>query len=315
MSDFQITCVDWLLKSEHPSIRYLVKRDLLGETPSQSDRDGLLAPGSPISKMLAELKENQYWIAPRSIYSPKYVATHWSLLLLCEYAAPPDLPQIRQAVRFALEHAHTRFAKFRQNDPADHQMACFFGNVLRYSIYFGFEDDPIVQEILAFLVQPKQGREWCCAYNLNMPCNWGAIRTLWGLAGLPASHQTEAVQLAVSSAVDITINSAAMLGNIDDAPQIPQHSLWEKTSFPLYYQSDRLFCLRALRDAGALHHKQLLPTLRWLAERMSKDGTWRGNNPYKSRSWGFGMEKEDTDHWVTLQSLLILSDAAQVHAL
>ena len=315
MSEFEIKCLDWLLKSDNPSIRYRVKRDLLGEAVSAEEQRAVTAGGSPVACILDALKEGQYWVAPRSVYSPKYIASHWSLLILYEMAAPPDLPQVQQAVRFVLENTRRWLDKDATTAEHDHKMACYYGNVLRYAVYFGFADDPTIGDCISYLSRPKHGREWCCVHNLNMPCSWGAIRTLWGLAGLPESLHTEAVQHTISSAVDIIINSCEMLQTIDAAPTIKRHALWEKISFPLYYQCDRLFTLRVLTDAGQLHHPQLKPALQWLAARQTKEGIWRGSHPYRSRSWPFGLEREDIDRWVTLQSLLLLRAATPYHAL
>jgi hypothetical protein len=305
--------LDWLLQTDHPSIRYLVKRDLLGETPGKEDTAALLAPASPIRSILDQIKEGEYWMDRGHFYSPKFFASHWSLYLLCEYGCPADLPEIQKTTSFLLQRCRHWLDNSIAEHTGDHTLACFYANVLRYAVAFGFADHPTTRDILTTLTQPKHGNEWRCKHNEAMPCSWGAIRTLWGLGILPQDRLTDEIQQTIRSATDLVLNSCEMLQTIEVAPQIKRHSLWDKTSFPLYYQADRLFTLRALRDTHQLQHKEVLPALQWLQARKTNESIWHGSNPFKSRSWPYGMDKENTDRWVTLQALLILKDAAQFH--
>jgi hypothetical protein len=299
--------LDWLMKSEHPSLRVAIRRDLLHEIPTPQEQAALVDDLSPIRAILNQMKDETYWMHPNHFYSPKFKASHWSLLLLHEYGCPADLPEIQRACAYLLQGCRRWLDEGMIHQTQDHRMACFFGNVLRYSLAFGFQEHPTVKEILTVLSHAKNGKEWTCKYNYDSPCIWGAIRTLWGYGLLPQDMKTPAVQNSITSAVDLISHSTEMLQFINLAPTVKQHTLWEKISFPLYYQSDRLFTLRVLAEHGQASHALLRPSIAWLESKRNKNGRWHGCNPYKSRSWPYGFNPEDTDRWVTLQALYVLS--------
>ncbi|MEZ4518818.1 MAG: hypothetical protein R3C44_19040 [Chloroflexota bacterium] len=53
------------------------------------------------------------------------------------------------------------------------------------------------------------------------------------------------------------------------------HKNWFRLNFPMFYQSDILFALRALADLDALDHPGAQPALDWLAAKRGKNGRWR----------------------------------------
>lgn len=299
----------WLLESNHPTIRVLVKRDLFGEEISPGDTAALLSEGSSIKAILNAMKKGAYWERDGNFYSPKYTASHWSLLMLHEYQCPPDIPQVQHACKKLLDDSRRWLDSVLEKHMQDHMMACYYGNVLRYALGFGFLGHTTVQDILTFLSHAKGHSAWTCKYNQGLPCSWGAIRTLWGYALLPAEVITPAIQASIKSAVDLISDSREMLQEVDLAPDIPQHHLWDKTSFPLYYQADRLFALRALSSCGSLDPKRHQNAIDWLLRRRRKDGSWRGSNPFRTRSWTGGLTTSDTDRWITLQALRVLQAA------
>jgi hypothetical protein len=298
--------MDWLMESQHPSIRVAIRRILWHENPTLQETAALVDDASPIRAILNQMKEQTYWMHAKHFYSPKFKASHWSLLLLHEYGCPADLPEIQRACNYLLQGCRRWLDEGMIHRTKDHRMACFFGNVLRYCLAFGFQNHPTVREILDVLSHAKAGNEWTCKHNGGSPCTWGAIRTLWGYALLPEAMRTPAVQTSINSGIDLICHSHEMMQTIDYAPTIKQHDQWEKISFPLYYQSDRLFTLRVMAEHGKLNQDLLRPAIAWLAARRKKNGRWQGSNPNKSRSWPYGISQEDTDRWVSLHALSIL---------
>jgi hypothetical protein len=142
-----------------------------------------------------------------------------------------------------------------------------------------------------------------------MPCLWGAIRTLYGYAIIPENQRSQQIQTSIQSALNMVFNCAEMLTSNTRSPSPKEHTLWEKLSFPLYYQTDRLFTLRVLQELKQLQNEKMLPVYQWLKSKRRKDGSWRGRYPYKSRSWPYGMESENINQWTSLFALSILIDA------
>jgi hypothetical protein len=81
--------------------------------------------------------------------------------------------------------------------------------------------------------------------------------------------------------------------------------LWRQLSFPLFYQADILFVLRALDAAGAIDDDRAQPAIGWLLARQDERGRWGGRSPYAARM----PSRVDASKWVTLQACTILKHA------
>ena len=131
--------IPWLLAARTPSIRYLTLRRLLGrpedDAEVQAARREMAATG-PIPAILAGQTERGNWAGERSYYTPKYTSTHWSMTLLAELAADGPDEQLRRGAEFMLADTE---AGVREEG---HGWVCFWGNLLRYALHCGFEDDP-----------------------------------------------------------------------------------------------------------------------------------------------------------------------------
>jgi hypothetical protein len=87
------------------------------------------------------------------------------------------------------------------------------------------------------------------------------------------------------------------------------HEVWSRLNFPLFYQADILFVLRALADANALDRPGAQDALGWLAQRRRPDGRWSGASPFRQRTWRAIGDRGETDRWVSLQAATVLKQA------
>jgi hypothetical protein len=101
----QIDWISWLLDAATPSIRYFTPRRLMARGEDDPDvqaaRRAMSATG-PIPAILAMQTEMGNWAGERSYYTPKYVSTHWSMMLLAELAADGSDPRMRRGATFML---------------------------------------------------------------------------------------------------------------------------------------------------------------------------------------------------------------------
>ena len=141
--------VEWLLAAETPSIRYWTRRKLLGQDESSSEVQAArraIASDGPVPAILAAQTAQGHWPDERSFYTPKYNATHWSLTLLVELAADPGDPRARRGVEFMLSRSGAVPGLMGGDSRPD--FPCFWANLLRYAVYFGFADDPRLQPVI-----------------------------------------------------------------------------------------------------------------------------------------------------------------------
>jgi hypothetical protein len=293
--------LDWLLASPVPSIRYLTTLYLKREDPSLKSE--IMRMG-PMPAILAEQTERGSWAGERSYYTPKYVSTHWSMLLAAELAADGADPRLRAGAEFML--AATREELEQESDRGRYELSCFWGNLLRYATHCGFRDDPRVQAITDYVVRDGLQTGWRCRYNDGLACAWGCARALWGLAAQPATQHGPRVRETIDQGIDWLLNAHKLVeAEYPTSGRI--HPLWFRLNFPLFYQVDILFVLRVLTELGMGDHPGAAAGLDWLARRQIKNGRWRGANPYRRRTWAGIADGAGADRWATLYALLVLN--------
>ena len=317
MNDLDL--IHWLTTARTPSIRYLALRRLLGRPETDADVQEAwqaMKTAGPIPAILAGQTEAGHWAGERGYYTPKYVSTHWSMLLLAELAADPaGLPPavhagaavhaggLRQGAAFMLAATQDELEHAIQREA--HGLSCFWGNLLRYALHCGYTDDPRIRPIVQYLAHDAQVGGWRCAHNDELPCAWGAARALWGLAALPGTLRSAEAEAAIQSGLAFLLETHRLV-EADYPTSGRVHYLWFRLNFPLFYQADILFVLRVLAELGALDHPGARPALAWLAARRKADGRWRGASPFRQRTWPALADAEETDRWVSLQAAVVL---------
>lgn len=263
----------------------------------------------PVTAILQAQTANGAWSGEHTYYTPKYVSTHWSLMLLVELAVDGADARFRRGAEFMLDN--TEMSSVGRLVEGRVGLSCFWGNLLRYALHAGWAGDPRLQQVVDYLVKDLQNQ--CrCEYNYGYACAWGAARALWGLAALP--ERSPEVERAIEHGLSFLIDSHSPA--IVDYPQPEQgqvHSLWRRLNFPLFYQADVLFILRVLAELGALQRPTAQPALDWLVERRQRNGRWRGSSPFRQRTWREIGDVQETNRWVSLQSAHVLQRAGRLN--
>lgn len=301
---------NWLLETEVASIRYFTLRHLLGRREEDGEvaaaRSAIMHEGL-VPIMLARQTGQGKWQGEHSFYTPKYVSTHWSMLLMTEYGADQNDTRLQRGVDFMLGDSEKLVVE--RSSPERQDWVCLFGNILRYAIYFGRGEDPRLAKLIHMLVLAAQERDWRCHYNGDLPCAWGALRSLWGLAALPPHLRTPEVEKAIQSGVKFIYGGEFALHEGSYPTPGSAHEVWSKLNFPLFYQSDVLFALRVAADLNVLKMPAVETALQWLLGRRQENGRWRGASPFGSRTWRGMRDSTETSRWVSLQAAMVLKAA------
>jgi len=305
--------IQWLMKTQIPSIRYQTMHYLLDlpdtDAEVQAAWESMKTCG-PIPSILAEQSESGSWLGEHSYYTPKYTSTHWSMLLLEELDADSRNPHLQRGANFMLQATSKSLERHLESDA--HGLTCFWANLLRYALHCGLADDPRLAAIIALLVNDALHVEWRCEHNHEMPCAWGAARTLWALATIPVDQRSLDVQAAIQSGLVFLLEEHDLLKADYPTPLGDStHPLWYRLNFPLFYQADILFVLRASSELGKLSHPSAQKALEWLQERRSANGQWRSASPFRQRTWKSLGDHQETNRWVSLQAALILKSAGK----
>jgi hypothetical protein len=264
----------------------------------------------PVPAILARQTPEGHWEGERSYYTPKYTSTHWSMTLLMEFAADPADPRLQRGADFMLSATERRVINALA--PEQQDWGCFWGNLLRYVVYCGRADDPRVARFVEVIALASGARGWGCRFNDEIACAWGAARALWALAALPERLRMPQVEAAIQSGLDFLLGGEYALVRGDYPTPGSIHKHWSRLNFPLFYQADILFTLRALADLDALDHPQAQAALDWLADRQQPDGRWRGATPYGANTWSELGGGEESSRWASLQAAMLLKQAGRL---
>jgi hypothetical protein len=295
--------IPWLLERSDPAVRYWTLTKLLNRTDEEAEvaeaRQAIMKQG-PAVEILSRYAGDGRWEGERSYYTYKYTSTHWQLLLLAELAADGRDRRIVAACQRMIEEVT------QEDRPTI--WPCFHGNLVGYLHALGHGQDERVRQFEVELAHAGTLGKWRCNINGDLPCAWGAARALWGCGRIPAEERSSAVEEAIDSGVRFLGRFKLRAGNYPSSG--PRHKLWSQLNFPLFYQADVLFVLRALADLDRAADKPTFRTaVTWLEDRRRDDGRWNGVSPYGSRMWTQLEKRRRPSKWVTWQALYAIKAA------
>ena len=303
--------VNWLLESEIPTIRYKTMLDLLHNSPEHekchSAYQEIQTTGA-VPAILNQQVEMGHWKYPQHYYTPKYTSTHWTMMLLEELMIDPQEPRFQSAIEFMLSSTQNKIGDYIGENSSN--WTCLWGNIIRYCVYGGALSDPRLQRMIELTAESLHNKQCQCEWNWQLPCVWGAARSIWGLISIPKSERSELVESAIQSgSIFVLKNVNLIISNQPSQVEKKNHPIWQKLNFPIFYQADILFILRLLYEMDKLDHPLASNLISWLESKQKKNGRWQGSSPFRQRTYQELGDKEETSRWVTLQSSLILKKA------
>lgn len=306
--------IDWLMEAETPTIRYLTARHLRKLPDSdplvQAAKKAIMTEGA-VPAIFARQTETGQWADEYSYYTPKYVSSHWSMMLLAELHIDPTDERFQRGAEYMLRATATTVKNL--NAERKHQLACLWGNILRYVLHAGLQDDPRARALIQYGIHDLTDGHCRCPYNSGYDCAWGVVRMLWGAAAIPKHLWNDDLRQVIQKSITFLLHDHSLTDADYPTPDGGRiHKLWSKLSFPLFYQVDTLFTLRVLADLDALDHPGAAAALDWLEAKRLKKGYWRGTSPYGSRTWPELAGEDESSRWVSLHAAMVLQQAGRL---
>lgn len=325
--------VDWLLEPEDPAVRHLTLRQLLdrpADDPEVVESRRAAMAADPIAAILAAQHPAGYWEKPGPGYATKYRGTVWQLIFLDQLGADGADPRVQAACEYVLSHTQAQNGGFGASGamgaaapPPSAVIHCLNGNLLRALIGFGRLGDERVRRAIAWQASAITGEgvdRWyasatcgpgfACSANERLPCAWGAIKALGGLARIPREGRTAPVARAIETGVTFLLSRdpadadyPAGWGNTR-----PNGS-WFKLGFPSGYVADVLQNLEVLAELGCALDARLRRATDWLLAKQDALGRWKNQYAYNGKTW-VDFERQGTpSKWVTLRACRYLRAA------
>jgi hypothetical protein len=313
----------WLLERDTPAVRHQALRLLLDEPEDSAAVRRARAAAMrtpPISAILEAQAPEGFWVKPGSGYSPKYTSTVWSLIFLDQLGADPQDRRVRAGCRYVLEHAQASNGGFGWQQTPSTVVHCLNGNLLRSLLGFGWFDDPRVKDAIAWeggAITGEGVERWYpwatsgpgfgCGINGTLPCAWGAIKALRGLARIPPRRRTRLVRRAIGVGTGFLLSCDPAVADYPTDTKVS--SSWFKLGFPSGYVADVLQNLEVLAELGHAQDPRLIGAIDSVLAKQDASGRWRNRNAYAGKTWGVIEEQGAPSKWVTLRACTVLRAA------
>src|SRR5262252_993456 len=161
--------IEWLLEGD-PAIRWQVLRDLVAATESKvaGERAKVASEGWS-ARLLAKQDPAGTWAGGATpdagLYTPKWISTTYTLLLLRDFGLSPKNRQVAKACRLLLEHGLQRDGGVNYGTWAKwtgRGETCVTGMVLSILSYFKYQDDRLDTLADHLLEQQMPDGGWNC---------------------------------------------------------------------------------------------------------------------------------------------------------
>jgi hypothetical protein len=325
------TPVDWLLEQDDVGMKYLVLRDLVdADARELVTAERQAHEKGHIAQILANIEEEGYWEKPGAGYYPKYTGTVWSVILLAQIGASPEIDdRIANACTYVLDHTMTEGGQFSVNGLPSGTADCLQGNLCASLLDLGCKDyrlnkafEWMAKSITGEGVAPmtdkeapvryyagKCGPNFACGSNNKLPCAWGAVKVMLAFSKLPKEKRTPLIDKAIHTGVDFLFSTDPAEADYPCGYGNKPSGNWWRFGFPVFYVTDLLQVVEALIGLGHGNDPRLSRAMKTINDKQDAQGRWLLEYDYTGKTWvNFGNKKQP-NKWVTFRALRVLKSS------
>jgi hypothetical protein len=301
------SAIAWLLDGD-PAIRWQVFRDLVGaaEGTLKRERRKVSRTGWG-ARLLARQDPQGTWAGGLSsdggLYSPKWISTTYTMLLLRDFGLATNNRQARKACRLLLDHGLQPDGGINYGWRGRSE-TCITGMVLSILSYFEYDDDrlDILAEHLLGAQMPDGG--WNCRRDLGATHS-SVHTTISVLEGLRLYELWRRRRVRTAQARGREFLLVHRLFRSDRTGEIIK-PIFLQFSFPPRWHYDILRALDYFQAVGAPRDERLGEAIDIVRSTQRKDGRWTLHNRYRGKTY-FELERVSApSRWNTLRALRVL---------
>ncbi|MGB7125195.1 MAG: hypothetical protein WBE40_10150 [Thermoplasmata archaeon] len=259
--------MDWLLSGSQPSLRYRTLTELEGRPERDADVRAAQREIPRVgwaAEILSERSPEGWWVHDAGLYTPKYVSTHWRMLMLSDLGLTRTWGPVAGSCDLWMDRFAARDGALGSSSKGTPHH-CLAGNLARALIHFGYGDDPRVRRTLEWLVRsadPKGG--WSCFGSGRNLDSWEGLSAF---AAYPRSKWTAGMQACVERGAEFFLERELHHQGARYAP-------WYRFHSPVHYYYDLLVGLDLLTSLGYSSDRRLRFALDLVNEKRRPDGRW-----------------------------------------
>jgi hypothetical protein len=304
----------WLLDGD-PAIRWQVQRDLIGAADRiVAAEQRKVAREGWGARLLAEQGTDGRWAGGQSsdggLYSPKWISTTYTMLLLRDFGLPADNPQACKACTLLLDRGLERDGGINYgmwDRMWGRSETCITGMVLSILSYFQYDDDRLDTVADHLLGEQMPDGGWNCRRRSGATHS-SVHTTISVLEGLRfyehhRGGKLQAVRAAQRRGREFLLVHRLFRSHRTGAVIKP---IFTKFSFPPRWHYDILRALDYFQTVNATRDERLAEAIEIVRCARDDDGRWPLQNIYKGKTY-FEMEKVGApSRWNTLRALRML---------
>ena len=308
----------WLLDGD-PAIRWQVLRDVVGaaESPVERERQRVAREGWG-ARLLARQDPEGTWAGGLSsdggLYSPKWISTTYTMLLLRDFGLPATNRQARRSCPLLLDQGLQRDGGINYGWRGRSE-TCITGMVLSILAYFEYDDDRLDTIVAHLLQQQLPDGGWNCQrpYGATHASVHTTISVLEGLRlyELHRRRNLGAVRAAQARGREFLLVHRLFRSQRTGAIIKP---IFVRFSFPPRWHYDILRALDYFQAVKARRDHRLAEAIAIVRNKQRADGRWPLENRYQGKAY-FQLERLGApSRWNTLRALRVLNwwDARRV---
>jgi hypothetical protein len=301
--------IPWLLDGD-PSIRWQTLRDLVGAPESAIERERKsVARDGWGARLLARQDPGGTWAGGKSseggLYSPKWISTTYTMLLLRDFGLPAANRQARKACSLLLDGGLQRDGGINYGWRGRSE-TCITGMILSILSHFEYDDDRLDTIAGHLLEQQMPDGGWNCRRDRGAT-HASMHTTISALEGLRLyerrGRRVGAVRAAARRGREFLLAHRLFRSHRNGGIIKP---IFLRFSFPPRWHYDILRALDHFQSVGAPRDPRLTEAIGIVRATRRKDGRWPPANQYKGMTY-FELEPSRApSRWNTLRALRVL---------
>ena len=302
---FVTETIDWLLKGD-PSVRWQVLRDLLEEPPEIYEKErAKVKAGGWGGRLLSRQDADGKWGG--GIYSPKWISTTYTLLLLRQFGLPQNNSQAQKGCKHFLLKGIFRDGGINLFKSIDYSETCVNGMILTLLSYFRFPDERVHAAGDFLLKEQMADGGWNCqrVRGATHASFHTTISVLEGMYEYGQAYPKQALTIkkAVRRAHEFLLvhhlYKSHRTGKVSDPAMTRMY-------FPPRWHYDFLRVLDYFQSIRADYDERMMDAVELLEAKQLLNGRWPAYRRWPGRVF-FELEKTGEDsRWNTLRALRVL---------
>jgi hypothetical protein len=300
----------WLLAGD-PAIRWQVLRDVVGAAESAVERERhKVAREGWGARLLARQDPEGTWAGGLSsdggLYSPKWISTTYTMLLLRDFGLPATNRQARRACALLLDQGLQRDGGINYGWWGQSE-TCVTGMVLSILSFFACDDDRLDTVAGHLLEQQMPDGGWNCRRRLGAT-HASVHTTISVLEGLRHYELHRRRKLGAVRAAQRQGREFLLVHRLFRSHRTGEiiKPIFIRFSFPPRWHYDILRALDYFQAVGAPRDPRLGEAIDIVRGAQDDDGRWPLQNCYKGKTY-FELERLGApSRWNTLRALRVL---------